>query len=539
MNSLIQKIFIYRWTGLILSLIVLGMGLVISFVYYPREMRSQPLVISLNENRQLIGKLYTPKNSKPPYPVMLLIHGVHSTKEMMAPLGMELARHGIAALAFDFGGFGESYSRPENEEDNLTDAKEIIAFVRNHPQQFDVHKIGIAGHSLGGATALTLAGEDPTSYQATLVWSMSGIANRITPPNLLLVIGLYEQFHHPGIMREMLREAIGKNIQEWQQMGDFNQGTARMLVISPSTDHPTAPYDPLVIETSVAWVEQAFGIPVKNIPLVAPWYILGMFTTFIGSWLTGSYVVREVACKKKWGRWIPALIVAIALTCFGLSTIGLINSLWACNFILLCLALLFTSNYILSSPRKFTPAVRVVGLYYALFAFSYTVVTLLSRWSELLTHPQYWLGIPQFLLQTPIFLTYNFYLGLRAILFPVYSLGLQPSYLLLILFLVDLIKPGIILTSVERVAVGVVAWVRQPLTFNSTEISPRSIALLSGGLLILIAVIVWRVQTGVLTQSTIIIVVQLLAQLIILPALLLRSSGFRWIENQCLSKNKP
>jgi hypothetical protein len=62
------------------------MGLVLSFVYYPREMRSQPLVISLNENRQLIGKLYTPKNSKPPYPVMLLIHGVKSTKEMMTPL---------------------------------------------------------------------------------------------------------------------------------------------------------------------------------------------------------------------------------------------------------------------------------------------------------------------------------------------------------------------------------------------------------------------------------------------------------------------
>ncbi|MEB3180239.1 MAG: alpha/beta fold hydrolase [Nostocaceae cyanobacterium] len=533
-----HKKSIYRWTGLILSLIVLGMGLVLSFVYYPREMLSQPLVISLNENRQLIGKLYTPKNSKPPYPVMLLIHGVHSTKEMMAPLGMELARHGIAALAFDFGGFGESYSRPENEEDNLTDAKEIIAFVRNHPQQFDVHKIGIAGHSLGGATALTLAGEDPR-YQATLVWSMSGVANRITPPNLLLVIGVYEQFHHPAIMREMLREATGKNIQELQQVGDFNQGTARMLVISPTTDHPTTPYDPLVIKTSVAWVEQAFGIPVNNIPLVAPWYILGMFATFIGSWLTGSYVVREVACKKKWRLWIPALIVAIALTCFGLSTIGLINSLWATNFILLCLALLFTSNYILSSRIKVNSAVRVVGLYYALFAFSYTVVTFLSRWGELLTHPQYWLGIPQFLLQTPIFLKYNFYLGLRAILFPVYSQGLQPGYLLLIPVVLELIKPGIILTSVERVAVGVVAWVRQPLTFNATEISPRSIALLSGGLLILIAVIVWRVQTGVLTQSTIIIAVQLLAQLIILPALLLRSSGFRWLENQCLSKNQP
>ncbi|GET43530.1 hypothetical protein MiSe_83550 [Microseira wollei NIES-4236] len=538
MNDLSQKLFIYRQTGLILSLIVLGMGLVLSFVCYPTDIKSQPLVISLNQNRQLVGKLYTPNNIKPPYPVMLLIHGVSSTKEMMAPLAIELARHGIAALAFDFGGFGESYSRPENEEDNLTDAKAIIAFVRNLPQQFELKRIGIAGHSLGGATALTLAGED-TRFPATIVWSMSGVATRITPPNLFLLIGLYEQFHLPSIMREMLRQATGRNINEFQQVGDFTKGTARMLVISPTTDHPTAPYDPLVIRSSVAWVEQAFDIPVKNIPLVAPWYILGLFATFIGSLLTSSYLVREVACQKRWRRWIPGFIVAIALTCFSLGIAGLIDSLWASNFILFCLALLLASNYILPYPEKFTPALRVFGLYYALFALSYTAITLIFRCGELLTHPQYWLGIPQFLLQTPIFLTYNFYLGLRAILFPLYTQGLQPGYLLFIPVLLELIKPGIILTSLERVAVRVVAWVRQPLTFNSTKISPGSIALLSGLMLVLIAVIVWRVRTGLLTQSTTVVAVRLVAQLIMLPALLLRSSGFRWLENQCLGKNQP
>lgn len=533
-----NKFLVYRWTGFILSLLLLGMGLFLSFFYYPTGIKSQPFVIRLNQNQQLIGKLYTPKNSKPPYPVMLLIHGVSSTKEMMAPLGMELARHGIAALAFDLGGLGESYSRPESEEDNLKDAKEIIAFVRNHPQQFDANRIGIGGHSLGGATALTLAGEDPR-YQVTLVWSMSGIANQITPPNLLLLIGLYEQFHSPSTMREMLREATGQKINEFQQMGEFMKGTARLLVISPTTDHPTAPYDPLFIRYSVAWVEQAFEMPVKNIAVVAPGYILGLFTTFIGSLLTCSYWVRAVACQKKWRRWIPGLIVALALICFSFSTAGLIDSLWASNSILFCLALLLTSNYILLEPKKFTPALRLFGLYYALFTLSYTAITLLFRVSELFTHPQYGLGIPQFFLQTPIFLTYNCYLGFRTILFSVYSQGLQPTYLFFIPVLLEFIKTGIVLNSLERVAIRVIAWLRQPLTFNSTEFSGRSIVLLLGLVFVLIAVLFWQIRTGLLTQVTVVVAVRLLAKLIVLPAFVLRSSGFQWLENQCLGKDRP
>ncbi|MFB2977193.1 hypothetical protein [Microseira sp. BLCC-F43] len=57
--------------------------------------------------------------------------------------------------------------------------------------------------------------------------------------------------------------------------------------------------------------------------------------------------------------------------------------------------------------------------------------------------------------------------------------------------------------------------------------------------LVLIAVLVWQVRTGLLTQSTAVVAVRLVAQLIVLPTLLLRFSSFRWLENQCLGKNQP
>jgi len=131
-----------RYLGLTLSLLLLGIGLLLGIVFQPTTLQSQSLVIPLDAQRYLVGKLYTPKTTTAPYPVMLLCHGVKSTKEMMAPLGIELARHGIAALAFDSGGFGESYDRSYSEVQNLADAKAVVAFLRTQKGRFNPNRIG-------------------------------------------------------------------------------------------------------------------------------------------------------------------------------------------------------------------------------------------------------------------------------------------------------------------------------------------------------------------------------------------------------------
>ncbi|NJK27318.1 MAG: hypothetical protein HC925_00260 [Coleofasciculaceae cyanobacterium SM2_3_26] len=62
---------------------------------------------------------------------------------------------------------------------------------------------------------------------------MSGLANPILPPNLLLGIGLYEQFHSPVAMQQMLQAATGKEPREQQTIGDFATNRARRLARFP------------------------------------------------------------------------------------------------------------------------------------------------------------------------------------------------------------------------------------------------------------------------------------------------------------------
>ena len=168
-----------RFISLLLSLLLVA-GFVIWEFFNPTVgIESEAIAISLDSERSLIAQIYAPKNSSEPQSVMILCHGVNNSKEMMAPLAMELARHGIAAIAFDFGGFGESYQLPgelksvENlEENTIADAKAVLDFVGD---RFLGSRIGIGGHSMGGNTALKLAGMEK-QLRATIVLSMSGYA---------------------------------------------------------------------------------------------------------------------------------------------------------------------------------------------------------------------------------------------------------------------------------------------------------------------------------------------------------------------------
>ncbi|XWK88147.1 MAG: alpha/beta fold hydrolase [Phormidium sp.] len=531
------KSFAKHYTGLFLSLLLLGIGILICFISYPSEIQTQAIKIDVTPNRHLIGTLYTPKTAKPPYPVMVLTHGINSTKEIMSPLAIELAREGIAALTFDFGGFGESYFRPYSEGGNDTDSKAVMAFIQANPKLFDITRIGIAGHSMGGATALGLASDDKR-FKATVVLGMSGFATPIYPANLLMGIGLYEQLHPPSVMREMLQSATGKNISEFQLSGDFQSGKARLLVISPTADHLIEPYNTYLIKQSVSWVKQAFGIPGKTKPLIATWYMLGMFVTCLGGLGTGGYLVRFVAYEKKLKSWIPRLILPIALTPLALGITGIIDSLWASNLILFSLALLLICNYVLRFPKKWTATLKITGLYLALFLGTYGAIALISTLPELLFHPQYITSIPQFLWQFPIGLFYSRYRELRAILFPIYTYGLQPSYLLIIPLISELIIPGIILTGGEKTISFIVRWVRQPWHFHKFFfVNLRSIILLLGLLPVLAAIIYHQIQSGVVSPDTAIIAIQTVGQGAILPGaiviLLLRQQWFQKLESRC------
>ncbi|CAN1213254.1 alpha/beta hydrolase [Tumidithrix helvetica PCC 7403] len=527
--------------GFIVSCLVLCVGLFFCWMGNSSSMvQLETLKIPIDAKRSLVGKLYTPiSRQKSKYPVVLLCHGVSSTKEMMAPLAIELARHGVAALAYDSGGFGESYARPYSEDKNLDDARAVVAFVRAYKKNLDPQQIGIGGHSMGGATALNLAGVD-SRLMTTIVLGMRGDANPIAPPNLLIGGGLYEQFHPPRLMREMLRDATGSAIAEFQTVGDFAKGRARRFAVSPTADHLIEPYDTLLMEEVANWATQAFNLPKQPLPPIAPVCVLGLVTTFLGGLATSAYTIRGLAmgAQSQWKYLVSWSIAAIAGLWLILGITGAIAGIWASNFALFCAALLPIANYALNVPKKLTSALGLVLLYSTLILLAYGLTNILGSVDELVRNPQYLLSIPQFLLQWLVAMLYSRYLELRASLFPVYSLGLQPSFWFALLFLPELIKPSLLLTTVGRSGGWVMSWLRQPLQIRIGNIPRRTVVTIAGLLVVLAIVLFERAQSGILSMATLGSSLGVVGQLALLPAaaiiLGIRSPWFQRLERWCL-----
>lgn len=92
--------------------------------------------------------------------IVILMHGIFSSKAYppMPQIAKELKKNGIATIAMDFGGHGNS----QGKKKHMTIAKEIeeAKAVYEYASQLPyVTKISLLGHSQGGVVASMLAGE--------------------------------------------------------------------------------------------------------------------------------------------------------------------------------------------------------------------------------------------------------------------------------------------------------------------------------------------------------------------------------------------
>ena len=530
-----------RYRGMLLSLLLLGIGLFLCTVFNPNlGIESEAVAIDLDAQRHLVTRIYTPKTTPTPQPVMILCHGMNNSKEMMAPLAVELARHGIAAIAFDFGGFGESYQLPAQlksldnlEASTLADAQAVLAFVRRHPERFDPSRIGIGGHSMGGNTALKLARME-SQLRATVVLSIGGEATPTTPANLFFGVGAYEQLNPPQKLRLMLKQATesNSNCLNGDICGDFRTGTARQLFISPTTDHVTAPYDPRLIRQVVNWTQRALDVSVRSnrVKYSIPWFIFGEILTFSGGIALGVYLLLQTNQSS--------LLMGVQIAVlWGLGASRLMPTEAVSNVMLFCLFLQLCSNYARRYPEKVIPGVRVASLYSLLFLGAVVLPALLLGIREILLKSAYIAYIPQFLLQWGFFLFYNYAQVVKLALFSAYTFALNPSWLFWFLVLLELILPGVTLAVIEGSGRWLVRWVRSPFRLGVGKFYRQEAGVLAG-LLILLGIIFYRrAADGFLSvaMGMGILALKLFGLLALLPLLVilfsLRSLWFRRLES--------
>ncbi len=549
MGQVWDKFFPRQRLGLGLGLLLLAWGLLLTWGPRSAVIPTEVLQISRHSAQVLVGRLYNPPQTPAPYPTVMLWHGVNCTKETLEPWAIALAEQGLAVLTFDAGGFGESYRRAYSEEENLADARAIAAYVYAHPERFDPRRIGVGGHSMGGATALFLARED-SHIKTAIVLGMSADIDRVSPPNLFMGIGLYEQFHTPKAMRSMLRQGTEPSAQASQQYGAFAKGTARKLVISPTSDHLVEPFDPTLIRESAAWARQVFAIKTPMLAPISSELLLSPFLIGLGSILSISYGIRcgiryesgaegqNNTDRRKQRRWMVYGLTAIVPLMLALGMVGQFPPQLTTDGVLLAAIVLPITHFAIAQPAQLTPWFRLVGLYVVIIVWAYTVVLVVLRLPELMAQPGLILGLPQFMLQLPISLMYSRMQEVRALLFPIHSYGVMPSWGLLLLFLPDLVKPGIVVQGSVNAAIWAARWLRQPLQIQwRTGFSRRSGLLLGGLVVLLIGILYQQAQAGAFSVDYVGSAVKLLVQMVLLPGLLIvgvmRSPWLQNLERRC------
>ncbi len=538
--------FLSRWPrlGWFVAALMLGLGLLFSHLGGFAEIQTQSLSIPLRSSEprgpQLVGRLYQPPGMARSMPLMILHHGASSNKEFMAPLARELATWGIPALIYDAGGFGESYDRPFSEEQNLLDAAAVLAYVQAQPQTFDQARIGLVGHSMGGATVLALAHAHP-ELLATVSLGMQGVADTTMPPNLLLGIGLYEHLHPPGDLRQMLAVATANpGAKPGMTYGQLEQRTARQLVISGLSEHATEPFSSDLIGATVSWLRGCLGRPMPAVLPLATFWILGQWLTFtvgLGLAIWGGCVSISRSGSDL-GKVLSYGLVGGAGGIWLLAKFGSFPGLWASDGMMFLLLFVPLFNIGRAQPGRLICWLRLTLLYVALVTASVGAIALLRAAPEIALQPQYLGQFPLFLLRWPVMLSYLIYQSLRGALFSAYSFAFQVSLLFWLPLVLELVRPGIVLGSLAAGLGKAIAWLRQPLQIRFDPKMPKSmVALLVGLVGLLVVVLGWRGQQGMLSGEMLRLGGEVIGQLVLFPAIvaiaLLRQPWFRRWEQRC------
>lgn len=108
------------------------------------------------------GWLYRPDRPAEP-PVVVMAGGLSLPRETLRPLAERFAERGYAVFCFDYRGVGDSEGTPRgliSPARATTDWEAAVASVRDL-DGVDTRNVVLWGHSLGAASALSVAADDP------------------------------------------------------------------------------------------------------------------------------------------------------------------------------------------------------------------------------------------------------------------------------------------------------------------------------------------------------------------------------------------
>lgn len=117
-----------------------------------------------SEGESCAAWLYWPVDRSQPVPAVALAHGMGATRHFhLAPFGEAFAAAGMAALIFDYRGFGSSTGQPRERIDphmQIEDYRAALTFL-SLTEGIDEQRLGVWGTSFSGGHVLHLGAYDP------------------------------------------------------------------------------------------------------------------------------------------------------------------------------------------------------------------------------------------------------------------------------------------------------------------------------------------------------------------------------------------
>jgi dipeptidyl aminopeptidase/acylaminoacyl peptidase len=114
-----------------------------------------------SHSRTIEGWFIPPAGNPVKWPTIIVVHGWSFNKSSMLPVAKYLHQAGFGVLAFDARGHGSSCS--DGPITILKFAEDIISAVQylEGRHDVDISRLGVVGHSMGGASGILAASMDP------------------------------------------------------------------------------------------------------------------------------------------------------------------------------------------------------------------------------------------------------------------------------------------------------------------------------------------------------------------------------------------
>jgi pimeloyl-ACP methyl ester carboxylesterase len=197
----------------------------------PGGVAREAVSITDRGGKPCLGTLWLPANPKA---VILIGHGITANQGVMAMAAKTFAVNGYAAVTFDFLGHGRSRER----FDWVSNPAQVQAWCGWARTRFRYLPLAYLGHSMGGFAGAEAFAENP---EADAFVAMGALPVRMPQCKTLIAAGKYEELFHAASIASALDGSA-----------DF--------VASPLSDHAAEPFDPILLQRILAWLDSALGI---------------------------------------------------------------------------------------------------------------------------------------------------------------------------------------------------------------------------------------------------------------------------------------